>query len=333
MKFDFIIGNPPYQDERKGDSTTALPIYHNFMEASYEIGRAVELITPARFLFNAGRTPKQWNEKMLSDTHLKVMHFEKDASTIFSNTEIKGGVAITYHDQDKDFTPIGTFTEHPELNSILSKVFPYISKESVAQIAFVASKFNTANLFKDYPDLSGHERRMSSNVLAFDCFHDNKETNDIMIYGVYNKKRTGRYIAKKYVDTSDETINRFKVILPKADGNGGFGDPLTMPEVLPRKTGFTHTFLGFGGFETEYEANAFISYIKTRFARTLLSILKVTQDMNADKWKYVPLQNFTKTSDIDWSKAIPEIDRQLFNKYGFDDAERTFIAAHVKEMI
>ena len=63
MKFDYIIGNPPYQEDRKGESTTALPIYNSFMESVYQLGNAVELITPARFLFNAGRTPKKWNEK------------------------------------------------------------------------------------------------------------------------------------------------------------------------------------------------------------------------------------------------------------------------------
>ena len=82
--FDYIIGNPPYQEDRRGESNTALPVYHNFMEAVYEVGTVVELITPARFLFNAGRTPKTWNSKMLNDEHLKVLKYESDASkTIF----------------------------------------------------------------------------------------------------------------------------------------------------------------------------------------------------------------------------------------------------------
>lgn len=74
MKFDFVIGNPPYQEDRQGDSNTALPVYHSFMDAAFEVGNAVELITPARFLFNAGRTPKNWNQKMLSDDHFKVLN-------------------------------------------------------------------------------------------------------------------------------------------------------------------------------------------------------------------------------------------------------------------
>ena len=117
--FDYVIGNPPYQEDRRGESNTALPVYHDFMEAAYEVGTAVELITPARFLFNAGRTPKAWNTKMLNDAHLKVLKYESNASKIFSMAEIKGGVAITYRDSSKDFGSIGTFTIYEELNNIL----------------------------------------------------------------------------------------------------------------------------------------------------------------------------------------------------------------------
>ena len=122
MKFDYAIGNPPYQEDRQGESKTALPVYHHFMEAAYSVSNAVELITPARFLFDAGRTPKKWNEKMLNDEHFKVLQYEGDGQKIFPTTEIKGGVAITYRDIKKNFEPIGTFTVYPELNKILSRV-------------------------------------------------------------------------------------------------------------------------------------------------------------------------------------------------------------------
>lgn len=333
MKFDFVIGNPPYQEERRGESTTALPIYHNFMSGAYEIGTVVELITPARFLFNAGRTPKQWNEQMLADEHLKVLYYEKEANTIFPNTEIKGGVAITYHDKRASFSPIGTFTIYEQLNSILHKVMPFLSSGAMSSLAFVASKFDTKSLFADHPEFSGHERRMSSNVLSFPCFHDGAEDDtDIFIYGIYNKKRAGRYISRKYVDLSDMNIPHYKIVMPKADGNGTFGDTLTMPEILPPNSGFTHTFLGMGGFRSEGEAAAALKYIKTKFARALLGVLKVTQDINADKWRYVPLQDLTPASDIDWTRSIPEIDQQLYKKYGLDESEIQFIETHVKEM-
>ena len=105
MKFDFIIGNPPYQEEVKdSDNKTFMPsIYNLFMDEAFRISDRVELIHPARFLFNAGQTPKAWNEKMLEDPHFKVLHYEPDGSRVFPNTEIKGGIAITYHDANKDF--------------------------------------------------------------------------------------------------------------------------------------------------------------------------------------------------------------------------------------
>lgn len=333
MKFDYVIGNPPYQDERQGTSTTALPVYNNFMDASYQVGNSVMLITPARFLFNAGRTPKLWNEKMLNDEHLKVLYYEKDGDKVFPNTDIKGGVAITYHDEHHKYGAIGTFTIFPELNTILRKVKNKLSKgSSLADIMFVASKFNTVTLFEDFPVYAGHERRMSSNVLLFDCFHDDVSKNDVSVYGIVKGKRQHRYINACYVDLSDTNIERYKLILPKADGNGTFGDALTNPEILPKHSGFTHTFLGIGSFDTELETKSEMKYVKTKFARALLGVLKVTQDNNADKWKYVPLQDFTPNSDIDWSVPIPQIDQQLYRKYGLNEQEIEFIETHVKEM-
>ncbi|MBQ9407026.1 MAG: Eco57I restriction-modification methylase domain-containing protein, partial [Desulfovibrio sp.] len=331
--FDYVIGNPPYQEDRRGESNTALPVYHFFMEAVYKIANSVELITPARFLFNAGMTPKEWNSKMLNDVHLKVLEYEPDASKFFSIAEIKGGISITYRDSSKYFGAIGTFTIYKELNTILKKVINYINDcNSIESIAYVASKFNTDQLFSDYPIYRGHERRMSSNVINFDCFHSDFSNGDILIYGVDKGRRIRKYIDSKYVDMNDKNIPLYKIVIPKADGKGTFGESLTNPEVLPKNSGFTHTFLGIGGFSTKYEAESCLKYIKTKFARTLLGILKITQDVNAEKWKYVPLQDFTSSSDIDWTKQIHDIDLQLYRKYCFDDSEIEFIETQVKEM-
>ena len=102
MKFDFIIGNPPYQDETLGDNKGyAPPIYHMFMEEAFKVADRVELIHPARFLFNAGSTPKEWNRKMLNDEHFKVVHYDSDASRVFPNTAITGGLAIISENKDR----------------------------------------------------------------------------------------------------------------------------------------------------------------------------------------------------------------------------------------
>ena len=97
-KFEFVIGNSPYQDESVGDNKTFKPpIYNEFLDAAYKVADCVEMMHPARFLFNAGNTPKQWNRQMLEDPDLKILFYEQNSSRVFSNTEIKGGVAISYH--------------------------------------------------------------------------------------------------------------------------------------------------------------------------------------------------------------------------------------------
>ncbi|MDE5584032.1 MAG: Eco57I restriction-modification methylase domain-containing protein [Ruminococcus sp.] len=135
MKFDFVIGNPPYQDNTSGDNETyAPPIYHLFMDTAYSISDKVELIHPARFLFNAGSTSKDWNKKMLNDPHFKVLYYEQDSSKVFANTDIKGGIAITYRSASDNFGVIEMFTSFPELNSILQKVYNHIEFQSIMQM-------------------------------------------------------------------------------------------------------------------------------------------------------------------------------------------------------
>lgn len=105
-----------------------------------------------------------------------------------------------------------------------------------------------------------------------------------------------------------------------------------MPVVSKPAIGATETFLSIGSFDTAEIAESAKHYICTKFARALFGIKKVTQAITPEKWEYVPLQDFTPASDINWSKSIPEIDQQLYAKYGLDESEIAFIESHVKEM-
>ena len=332
MKFDFCIGNPPYQDDNPGESNTALPVYHNFMDSAFEVSNAVELITPARFLFNAGRTPKEWNEKMLNDEHFKVLDYTSNARLVFSNTDIKGGVAITYHDKFKKYETIKFFIENFELKFLFKKVgCSNDNFHSLSELVFVATKFNLEALSKDYVQYKNRERRCSSNVLVMDCFFKRrKKSSDIEIFGVIKNKRTSRFIDCKYIDK--ENLLGYKVLLPKADGNGSFGETLTKPMIVGFNCGYTHTFYSIGRFDKEEYASNVVKYVKTKFVRCMLSFAKVTQNINADTWRFVPLQDFTNQSDIDWSKSVHEIDLQLYRKYGLDKKEIAFIEEKVKAM-
>ena len=340
MKFDYIIGNPPYQDETLGDNATyAPPIYHLFLDEAYKIADHVELIHPARFLFNAGSTPKDWNKKMLSDEHLKVLYYEQDSSKVFSNTDIKGGVAITYRDNTENFGAIETFTAFNELNSIMRKVNTP-SDCNVSNIVYIQNRFNLEALFADYPSSisgigsDGRDSRFEKNIFkkVSEVFSNEQTDSSIKVLGIIDNKRVWRYIDQKYVDKSHENLYKYKVLVPTSNGSGAIGEVLSTPLIGSPLIGYTRSFIGIGAFETKDEGEAALKYIKSKFARTMLGILKITQDNNKPTWRYVPLQDFTTNSDIDWSQSVADIDRQLYAKYGLNENEINFIETHVKEM-
>ena len=328
MKFDFVIGNPPYNEDTEG--TSDKPIYHYFMDSAYQVSPKVLLITPARFLFNAGKTPANWNKKMLADKHFKVSDYYQVSSEVFSNTDIKGGVAITYHDEAKDFGSIDVFTIYPELNSIYHKVAPAVKEQSLCDLFYPQNKFKLDTLYKDYPQYKsiigsgGKERRLTASILyQLDLFKETKDNdNCVAIIGVINNKRVRRYIDIKFLDLRNTNLRKWKVLVPKSNGSGALGEVLSTPMIGEPMIGYTQTFLGIGAFESESEAQAAHKYITSKFARTMLGILKITQDNPPEKWKYVPLQDFTSSSDIDWSKSVHEIDLQLYDKYGLTAEER-----------
>lgn len=338
MKFDFIIGNPPYQEETESDSTRMPPIYNLFMEESYKISDKVELITPARFLFDAGYTPKSWNQKMLADEHFKVLYYEAKSGNIFSNTDIKGGIAISYRDVTRDFGAIGTFTIYPELNSILQKVLT-TSANFLNSICYPALSYGLTPLMQqEHTDTVGRLRTSAFTKLE-EIFFDEKPNDGheyIQMIGLLGTKRAIKFVRKDYIKTPDN-FEHYKIILPASNGSGAIGEVLStpligQPLIGQPLIGHTQTFISIGNFEHEEEANAALKYVKSKFARTLLGVLKITQHNPPEKWKYVPLQDFTANSDIDWSQSVEGIDRQLYAKYGLDDNEIAFIESHVKEM-
>lgn len=343
MKFDFCVGNPPYQDESIGENKGfAPPIYNLFLDEAYKISNVVEMIHPARFLFNAGSTPKAWNEKMLNDPHLKVLFYEQNSDKVFANTDIKGGVAITYHNQSKDFGIIDTFTSYEELNSILKKVIGSENFSSLSKIVVTRTAYRlTDKMHKEHPEAiaqlsNGHAYDMSTNI--FDrlpqIFFEKKPDDEfdyIQILGRENNERVYKYIREDYVNKVSN-LNKYKVILPKSNGSGAIGEVLSTPLIGTPLIGNTESFISIGGFDSLKEAEAAFKYVKSKFARCVLGILKTTQDNPPEKWKYVPLQDFTDNSDIDWSKSVHEIDLQLYKKYGLSDEEIAFIESRVKEM-
>ena len=338
MKFDVVIGNPPYQEELQG--TSDKPIYHHFMDESYKISRKSVLITPARFLFKAGKTPKSWNEKMLLNEHFKVMYYVQDSSKVFPGTDIKGGVTISYHDNDRVFGAIETYTAFDELNSIYKKVYHRNDFKSLSDYVFAPESYKlTEALHSDYPNFEdrlskGHKFDVTTNIFEKlpEIFTDDKpECESIQLIGRLNNERVIKFVPKKYIK-GPGNLDKYKVILPKANGSGAIGEVLSTPLVGTPLVGHTQTFISIGKLETLDEADSLFKYIKSKFARTLLGVLKITQDNKKGTWKYVPLQDFTVNSDIDWTQSVSDIDRQLYQKYDLSPEEIAFIETHVREM-
>ena len=343
-KFYAVIGNPPYQEEfnDEGNKTYAKPIYNDFMDAAEKVADKVELITPARFLFNAGSTPKAWNTKKLADPHFTVLQYEADASKAFPNTDIKGGVTVSLRDSTRSFGPIGTYIPYGSLRSIYEKVIRRDDFRRFDSVVCTAYAYHfTDVLHSENPDAEvrmskGHAYDLKSNVLEKlpEIFHEKKPDDCheyIRVIGLVKMKRIYRYIRRDYVN-EPENLVKWKVLLPKSNGSGALGEVLSTPLIGQPLIGHTETFMSIGCFDTEQEAQALLKYVKSKFARALLGILKTTQDNPPEKWRFIPLQDFTSHSDVDWTQSIADIDRQLYAKYGLDDNEIDFIESHVKEM-
>lgn len=343
MKFDVVIGNPPYQEETEGRSSSSNPIYNYFMDESFQLADQVCLVTPARFLFNAGQTPKKWNKERLSDPHFNVPYYEQDSSKVFVNTDIKGGVAIIYRDRNKILGPIDIFITIPELAKLYKTVFKSPNfGESLSKIIYPRTSYKlTKKLHEDYPKVHkylscGHDLDLSSNIFErLDFIFFDKKPKDgfeyIRILGRYNNQRMFKWVRKDYI-IDHPNLEKYKVFLPKSNGSGAIGEVLSTPLVGEPLVGGTETFMSFGAFDTKFEAEACLTYIKTKFARAVLGILKITQDNPVGVWKFVPLQDFTNKSDIDWTQSIPDIDRQLYAKYKLSQEEIDFIEAKVRAM-
>lgn len=230
MKFDAVVGNPPYQEE--GISTRKAPIYHYFYDIAFNLSNIVSLITPARFLFGAGQTPRNWNEKMLHDEHFKVVKYYSDSKDVFEGVDIKGGILISLRDEKNNFGAIQIFTEYKEMNSVLKKIGAFTSSfDSLANIVSSRGTYRfSQKFFEDFPQ--GRERisegtgnMIVSNIFdkVPEAFTDDKLDEEYCaIIGRTNNARTKKYLKKEYI-LDNEYLSTYNVLVPEANGTGTFG--------------------------------------------------------------------------------------------------------------
>ena len=215
----------------------------------------------------------------------------------------------------------------------LSQIFCLLSPEDI--FCIIPTKnlvylFHTLNRKRD-----GKDKRLEKNIftkLPRVFTSEPLSDEDIRVLGIVNNKRVWKYIPNKYIELEHENLLKYKVLLPTSNGSGAIGEVLSTPLVGTPLVGYTRSFIGICSFDNINEAENCLKYIKTKFARACLGILKITQDNNRDVWKYVPLQDFTSNSDIDWSKSESEIDKQLYSKYRLTSSEIDFIEQRVQEM-
>ena len=338
MKFNAIVGNPPYQEEINNNRKN--PIYHYFYQASFSISNLVTLISPARFLFNAGQTPAEWNNKMLNDEHFSVIDYFSDSRDVFPTAEIKGGVAVTLMDKSRKIGPIVHFTENPITKNIIEKVRKK-SNVFVDSIAYPKSTYNLERvIYKDFPEYVG--KFTKGNELIVDAsifekmpkiFSDSQvNKDDIRVCGRKNSQRTWKFISNKYIRRNDN-LSHYKVFITGANGSGKLGEQLSKPIVAKPNECHTQTFMSIGNFNTEIEAKNFEKYIYTKFLRFMLGTLKVTQNNPKDTWANIPLLDFSNNSEIQWYKPVSEIDKQLYSKYSLSNEEILFIEETSEDMV
>lgn len=342
MKFKAIVGNPPYQIE--GESTRKTPIYNLFYDTAFELSPLVTFITPGRFLFKAGQTPMEWMEKMLSDTHFKVVDYFQKSSDVFPTVDIKGGVAIGLRNANKEFGAIGFFSDYPELKSIMAKVFANPSFQFGQFASLVSSqgiyRFSEKAL-SEFPRIYEVQGKGTASKITSNAFENLSEIfvntekeckgEGVQIIGRIKGSRETKWVNASYLQPC-EYLNYYNVLVPEANGTGAIGEVLSTPVIGVPVIGHTDTFLSIGKFADAQEASACLNYVKTKFARCLLGTLKATQHNPRDTWANVPLQNFTAISDIDWTQSIADIDKQLYRKYKLDEDEIEFIEKMIKPM-
>lgn len=319
MKFDVIIGNPPYQLNDGGAQASARPIYHLFIEKAKKLNpRYLTMIIPARW-YAGGKGLDEFRNTMLNDKRIKILHDFNNASECFPNVEIKGGVCyflwkkdywgncfVNTHSNNIIVSSMNrplleenseSFIRHNEAISILRKVQ---SKKEISFDNVVSSRkpFGIATNYRD--------------------FSNENFPNSIKIYA---NQKVG-FIERKNILRNHEWIDQYKIIIPEAIGVGDMTKDWLKPIIVGTNTCCTETYLVVGPFKNKYETQNVYSYMQTKFFHLMLGLKKVTQHTTSKVYQFVPMQDFNE----EWT------DEKLYKKYGLNEEEIAFIESMIKPM-
>lgn len=327
MRFDVIIGNPPYQLSDGGDHQEnartrggAIPIYHKFVEQAIKLNpRYLVMITPSRW-FTGGRGLDEFRSNMLSNIKgLKEIHDFPNSSECFPSVDIKGGVNYFLWDSDYQGDCLINLYENRQCISSLKR--PLLEKNTDVFIRY-NNAISILHKIKELNGLSFNEIIRPAKPFGFRTNFTNfkKEYFEDSIK-IYANRAIG-YINLNKITQNREWVNKHKIFVPYAIGSGDSKTDLVKPIYAEPNTCCTETYLVFGPFNSKEECENVISYIQTKFFHFMLTLKKHTQHATRKAYEFVPIQNFNES----WS------DEKLYAKYGLTEKEIAFIESMVRPM-
>ncbi len=338
VKINAIVGNPPYQEVDGGGGSSAKPIYDKFVNiASSAKPFYISMIMPSRWM-TGGKGLDDFRASMLSNHHIRVLHDYLNASDCFTNVAIEGGICYFLIDTNSE----GKCQFYSHTSNGISKVSRFLDDNDSDVVIRDAGALSILSKVVNKSQHYFFEKVLARNPFATSNDVEGVSTtpypNGIKLFGRFNGGRDIRYLPSTYILAKGfDVFKTWKVFISKADGAAGqLGNPIPARiigkgVVGDKSTICTETFLAIAPFSSELEALNVTTYCRTKFFRFMVGIRKL-KNMTRDTYKFVPMQDFTSESDINWSKSIEVIDAQLYAKYELSDEEIAFIESMIKPM-